>query len=117
MSIFTGSHIYNYFNRLCEAIESKIKSYDYRQLKDFSDADIDTIVNYFRIENISIDIDSALTQVKNGEGSVYNYDSQLFDDEPEYIDVKGKYITFLIPINGDSSLLIYSPWRTGTRNV
>lgn len=113
MSIFTGSHIYNYFNRLCEAIESKIKSYDYRQLKDFSDADIDTIVNYFRIENISIDIDSALTQVKNGEGSVYNYDSQLFDDEPEYIDVKGKYITFLIPINGDSSLLIYSLGEQG----
>ncbi len=113
MSIFIGSHIYNYFNRLCEVIENKIKSYDYRQLKDFSDADIDTIVNYYRIENISIDVDGALTQVKNGEGSVYNYDSQIFDDEPEYIDVKGKYITFLIPINGDSSLLVYSLGEQG----
>lgn len=113
MSIFTGSHIYNYFNRLCEVIESKIKTYDYRQLKDFSNADIDTIVNYYRIENISIDVDGALPQVKNGEGSVYNYDSQIFDDEPEYIDVKGKYITFLIPINGDSSLLVYSLGEQG----
>lgn len=113
MSIFTGQYIYDYFKNLYDAIERKINSYDYRQLKDFSSADIDLIVNYYRIQNVAVDFDNSRREVKNGEGEIYNFDSQVFEDEQEYIDVKGKYITFYAPIIGDWSLLKYSLGEQG----
>ena len=107
MSLFTGQHISNYFNRLEEAIKNKIYEYDYRQLKDFSDADIGSLVEYYKVHNVEVDFDEANVQVKNDKDEIFNYDSQIFDDEPEYKKVKGKRFFFHALINGEWSLLKY----------
>ena len=113
MSIFSGSHLYEYFNKHCGAIERKIQSYDYRQLKDFSAVDIESIVNYYRLTNVSVDFDKATKRVENGKDEIYNYDSQIFDDLPKYVNAKGKRITIFAPINGDWSLFKYSLGEQG----
>lgn len=113
MSIFSGSNLYEYFNKLCDAIERKIQSYDYRQLKNFSAVDIESIVNYYRLSNVSVDFDKATRRAKNGEDEIYNYNSQIFDDQPKYVNVKGKHITIFVPINGDWSLFKYSLGEQG----
>ena len=113
MSIFTGQYISYYFKNLYDAIERKIKSYDYRQLKDFDSADIDMFVNHYLLKSVSIDLENSRKEIKNDEGDVYNYDSQVFDDEPEYITVKGKTITFYAAVSGEYSLLKYSLGEQG----
>lgn len=117
MSIFSGSSIYYYFKKIRDSIEKKISSYDYRQLKDFSDTDIETIVKFYHTDKVIVDFDNVRKEVENGEDEVYNYDCQVFDDEPEYINVKGKIINVFAPIQGDWNLLKYSLGEQGLERL
>lgn len=108
MALFCGSIIQSYFKKYFDAAENKIKSYDYRQLKEFDSKSIETISNYYRLNNVSVDFVNARREVTNGEDEVYNHDSEIFDCEPQYITVKGKFITVYAPISGDHSILHYS---------
>ena len=105
MPIFTGQNISCYFKKLYDAIERKIRSYDYRQLNDFGPNELEAFVSHYSLGSISVDIENARREVKNDEGDVYNYDSQVFDDEPEYKTVKGKTITFYAQKN-----MVESQW-------
>ena len=105
MALFNGSDIYKYFQKVSIALKNKVHSYDYRQLKDFSDEDINLIVEYFKVSEVTVDFENAKMTPRNGEGEVYNYDCEIFDDQPEYDTVSGKIITFLAPICGDHTLL------------
>lgn len=117
MSIFTGQHIFYYFDKLHDAIERKIKAYDYRQLKDFEQTDIEAFVNHYRLDNIAIDLEHSQKEAKNDEREVYNYNSQIFDDAPEYVPAKGKTITFYVPVLGEISLLKYSLGEQGYQQL
>ena len=109
MALFNSYPLIDFFNRLHDAIKRKIGEYNCLQLKSFSDQEFNAFVDYYRINKIEIDLDKSILEPRNGTGEVYNYDSQVFEDEPEYIDVQGKYIRYSVPVLGEWQLLKYDP--------
>ena len=107
MSLFSSSNICNYFEQIHSTIKNKINSYDYRQLRDFSEAELNSFIEYYSEPNIEVDFDNPRMEIRNGKGEIYNYDSEIFEREPKYISVDGKYIRFFSKVKGTSYLLRY----------
>ena len=104
MAIFNGVDISDRLSEVRSLIKSKINSYDYRQLKEFSSDDIKAIAEKYRLDNVLIDFDNPKIELKNGKGEVPN-DYYLTDDDsgPNYVD--GKIVIFACSVSGDCSLL------------
>ena len=91
MAIFNNEPIYNYFNRVLATVKKTIETYDFRQLKEFSDREINLLVEKYRIEKVDVDFENANVEIENGIGEVFNLNSAFFENESKYVKTKGKY--------------------------
>ena len=113
MAIFNNEPIYNYFNRVLATVKKTIETYDFRQLKEFSDREINLLVEKYRIEKVDVDFENANVEIENGIGEVFNLNSAFFENESKYVKTKGKYFKYCAIIKGDGSLLTYDLCEQG----
>ena len=111
MAVFCGESILSYMNQVNRSIYKKINSYDFRQLKDFSDNDINDIVDFFKLCKVDVDFsfeNAIKISICKSMDDVLSQDYLFTHKEPSTVKVKGNRIGFKIRIN-EKLYTHYSP--------
>ncbi len=82
----TGTNISELFEKNHNLISAKLEEYDYRQLKEFSDEDVENISKLGCVEQVVIDFDNPSYSTQLGKMQVYNM-YRFSPHEKEYIAV------------------------------
>ena len=107
MNVFeSGSNITELFNRKLKIIQRKLNEYDYKQLRDFSEDEIQAISDMGYIENIAIDFDNPVYKTSRGTMRVFNQ-FRSFNFEKEYFDVDSLDVFVMIPILANVDIVNY----------
>lgn len=108
MNVFeSGTNIAELFSRKLESIKRKLNEYDYKQLSDFSDDEIQAISDIGYIENVVIDFDNPAYKTSMGTMRVFNQ-FRSFEFEKQYFDVDSLDIFVMIPILAGVDIINYS---------
>lgn len=102
----SGSNITELFNRKLESIKRKLNEYDYKQLRDFSEDEIQAISNMGYVENIVVDFDNPVYKPSRGTMRVFNQ-FRSFEFEKQYFDVDSLDIFVMIPILANVDIVNY----------
>lgn len=98
MNLFQeGRNVREIFEVNLRAIERKLSEYDYKQLREFSADEIETISSIGLVENVVIDFDNPNFCVEHGKMRRYN-DYRRFNFGEEYYDVDALIVNVNIPI-------------------
>ena len=98
----TGTNISELFEKNHNLINAKLEEYDYRQLKEFSDEDVENISKLGCVEQVIIDFDNPFYSTQLGKMQVYNmYRFSPHDKEYITVDSIDVIVKILIPQGDD----------------
>lgn len=100
-----GNNITVYFEKMRSKIDAKLLYYDYKQLKEFSIDEIESVAEIGKVSDIIIDFDSPIYSIKQGKMKTYNHFRSSF--EPEYFIVDSLDVFVKIPVIQGAELLKY----------
>ncbi len=107
MNLFQeGRNINEVFNGKLEIIKKKLYEYDYKQLKEFSNDEIEAMSMLGLVEDVIIDFENPVFSTRLGRMSQYNY-FRIVPFEKEYVEVDALIVDVKIPVNSGIKLIGY----------
>lgn len=101
-----GRNIREVFQKKLEAIRKKLSEYDYKQLKEFSPNDIESISMIGLVEEVIIDFDNPIFETRLGRMKRYNHFGN-FSFEQQYVEVDALFVDVKIPVKSGVDLIGY----------
>ena len=101
-----GNNIKSYFQNRLILVQSKLDSYDYKQLRDFSDDEIEAISMLALVEDVVIDFDNPIFSTSLGTMNVYNTFRTAYSNR-EHIEIDALTVGVKIPVKSGFGLIGY----------
>ena len=99
-----GRNINEAFKSKLEIIQKKLSEYDYKQLKEFSSDEIESISMLGLVEDVIVDFDNPIFSTRLGRVSQYNH-FRIASFEKEYVEVDALFVDVKIPIKSGVDLI------------